>query len=90
MAPTAAPIDREAFLARLATTAYQVALKHGIRGSFAELETEECPFDPPPPTAYRRGAVWLEPVLTAKVELTEFTNDGYVRQSSFIDLIEPT
>ena len=54
---------------------------------FAELETEECPFDPPPPTAYRRGAVWVEPVLTAKVELTEFTNDGYVRQASFIDLV---
>jgi bifunctional non-homologous end joining protein LigD len=54
---------------------------------FAELETDECPFDPPPPTAYRRGAVWLEPVLTAKVELTEFTNEGYVRQASFIDLV---
>jgi bifunctional non-homologous end joining protein LigD len=54
---------------------------------FAELATEECPFDPPPPTAYRRGAVWLEPVLKAKVELTEFTNEGYVRQASFIDLV---
>ena len=32
--------DREAFLARLTTTAYQVALRHGIRGSFAELELE--------------------------------------------------
>ena len=30
--------DREAFLARLTTTAYQVALRHGIKGSFAELE----------------------------------------------------
>ena len=33
-------LDREAFLARLATTAYQVALRHGIRGSFAELELD--------------------------------------------------
>jgi hypothetical protein len=32
--------DREAFLARLATTAYEVALRHGIRGSFAELELD--------------------------------------------------
>lgn len=32
--------DREAFVARLATTAYQVALRHGIRGSFAELELD--------------------------------------------------
>jgi hypothetical protein len=37
----AAPVlDREAFLARLATTAYQVALRHGIRGSFADLELD--------------------------------------------------
>ena len=33
-------IDREAFLARLATTAYQVALRHGIKGSFAALELD--------------------------------------------------
>jgi len=33
-------LDREAFLARLTTTAYQVALRHGIKGSFAELELE--------------------------------------------------
>jgi hypothetical protein len=33
-------LDREAFLARLATTAYQVALRHGIRGSFVELELD--------------------------------------------------
>jgi hypothetical protein len=32
--------DRESFLARLATTAYQVALRHGIKGSFAELELD--------------------------------------------------
>jgi hypothetical protein len=33
-------LDREAFVARLATTAYQVALRHGIKGSFAELELD--------------------------------------------------
>ena len=36
----AAVLDREAFVARLATTAYQVALRHGIRGSFVELELD--------------------------------------------------
>ncbi len=60
-----------------------------LKARFDGLRRDTCPFDPPPPTAYRRGAVWLEPVLSARVELTEFTNDGYVRQSSFIDLIEP-
>jgi bifunctional non-homologous end joining protein LigD len=52
------------------------------------LRTPVCPFDPLPPTAYRRGATWVEPELRARVEITEFTNDGYVRQASFIDLIE--
>jgi hypothetical protein len=32
--------DREAVLAQLATTAYQVALRHGFKGSFADLELE--------------------------------------------------
>lgn len=31
-------IGREAYLARLTTAAYEAALRHGIRGSFADLE----------------------------------------------------
>jgi bifunctional non-homologous end joining protein LigD len=54
-----------------------------------ELQTKECPFEPPPPTAYRRGATWVRPVLTASVEITEFTNEGYVRQASFLELVDP-
>jgi bifunctional non-homologous end joining protein LigD len=53
-----------------------------------DLRTDTCPFDPPPPTAYRRGATWVEPKLRATVEITEFTNDGYVRQASFVDLVD--
>jgi bifunctional non-homologous end joining protein LigD len=53
-----------------------------------ELRIVGCPFDPLPPTAYRRGATWVEPVLRANIEITEFTNDGYVRQASFLDLID--
>jgi bifunctional non-homologous end joining protein LigD len=52
-----------------------------------ELRTGRCPFEPPPPASYRRGAVWVEPVLVARVEIAEFTNEGYVRQASFIDLV---
>jgi len=40
MTATPPSIDREAFLARLTTTAYQVALRHGIKGSFADLELD--------------------------------------------------
>jgi bifunctional non-homologous end joining protein LigD len=57
-----------------------------LSARLAALRIDVCPFDPPPPTAYRRGAVWVEPVLTAVVEITEFTNEGYVRQASFVEL----
>ena len=57
-------------------------------GALRALRTDECPFDPPPPTAYRRGATWVRPTLRAIVEITEFTNEGYVRQASFIDLVD--
>lgn len=53
-----------------------------------ELATPTCPFDPPPPAAYRRGATWVRPELRAIVEISEFTNDGLVRHSSFVDLAE--
>jgi len=51
-----------------------------------DLRTIECPFDPPPPTSYRKGATWVRPELSAVVEITEFTNEGYVRQAAFIRL----
>jgi bifunctional non-homologous end joining protein LigD len=53
-----------------------------------ELQQRECPFDPPPPVAYRRGATWVRPELRAIVEISEFTNDGLVRHSSFVDLVD--
>ena len=52
-----------------------------------QLAIKECPFDPPPPTAYRKGATWIRPELQALVEITEFTNDGLVRQASFLELV---
>jgi bifunctional non-homologous end joining protein LigD len=79
--------DRLAFAGGVGTGFTQQRLEE-LKARFDALRTDECPFDPPPPTAYRRGAVWLRPELTAHVELTEFTNEGFVRQSSFIGLVE--
>ena len=53
-----------------------------------ELTQRDCPFQPPPPASYRRGATWVRPELRAIVEISEFTNDGLVRHSSFVDLVE--
>jgi bifunctional non-homologous end joining protein LigD len=49
------------------------------------IETDSCPFVTLPPTKHRRGAHWVEPTLTAVVEIAEFTNDGFVRHASFIE-----
>ena len=40
MLATIRETDREAFLARLTTTAYQVVLRRGFKGSFADLELD--------------------------------------------------
>jgi len=52
------------------------------------LRTDTCPFIELPPREYSRYATWVRPDLRARLEITEFTNEGYVRQSSFIELIE--
>jgi len=52
------------------------------------LRTDQCPFSTRPPREYSRDATWVRPELRATLEITEFTNEGYVRQSSFLGLIE--
>ena len=46
---------------------------------------------PLPPREYSRDAIWVRPELRAIVEIAEFTNEGYVRHSSFIrsDRVRP-
>lgn len=52
------------------------------------LRSDTCPFLSLPPREYSREAIWVRPELRATVEIAEFTNDGYVRHSSFIALVE--
>lgn len=56
--------------------------------SLRDIAIDECPFHTPPPPNYRRTATWVEPVLSATIEMTEFTNDGLVRHASFIELVD--
>jgi bifunctional non-homologous end joining protein LigD len=51
-----------------------------------EIAVDDCPFDPPPPASVRRSATWVEPILRARIEIAEFTNDGLVRHASFVGL----
>lgn len=57
-----------------------------LTGRLRALEIDDCPFATLPPPKYRRGALWVEPALTATVEIAEFTNDGLVRHASFVTL----
>jgi len=54
------------------------------------LRTDTCPFTPTPPREYSRNSTWVEPVLVAQIQLTEFTNEGYVRHASFLGMKERT
>jgi bifunctional non-homologous end joining protein LigD len=67
-------------------TGFNQATLESLTAGMRALRTDDCPFDPPPPSAYRRTATWLEPTLRATVEIAEFTNDGLVRHASFIAL----
>lgn len=58
-----------------------------LSGRLRSLTTDTCPFTELPPPSYRRNATWVEPVLRATVEITELTNEGYVRHASFVDLV---
>jgi bifunctional non-homologous end joining protein LigD len=59
-----------------------------LTGRLRALRSSVCPFAPEPPAEYRRSATWVEPVLTATVEIAEFTNDGLVRHASFVELTD--
>jgi bifunctional non-homologous end joining protein LigD len=65
-------------------TGFNQATLAALRTELDGLATNDCPFDPPPPPAYRRNAVWVRPELVATVEIAEFTNDGLVRHASFV------
>ena len=59
-----------------------------LTARLSALRSKTCPFITLPPREYSRDAIWVRPELRATVEIAEFTNEGYVRHSSFTGLIE--
>lgn len=69
-------------------TGFDQATLEMLRSRLRALRTDTCPFDPPPPREYLRDRpTWVKPELTAEIELSEFTNIGLVRQSSYVRLL---
>jgi len=69
---------------------FTAATRRRLRERLAALETELCPFDPPPPKDYRgrwggelRNVVWVRPELVIRAELGGWSRDGIVRQAAF-------
>jgi bifunctional non-homologous end joining protein LigD len=55
-----------------------------LTAALSALEADVCPFDPPPPRSYLRGARWVRPELVVEVAFAEWTAEGLVRQASYL------
>ena len=62
-------------------TGFDQPTLESLTAALRDLRTSQCPFDPPPPPAVQRTATWVDPVLSAEIEIAEFTNDGLVRHA---------
>lgn len=69
-------------------TGFTQATLESLRTRFAELVTEQCPFNSRPQRSAAPGATWITPELRATIEIAEFTNDGHVRHASFVGLVD--
>jgi bifunctional non-homologous end joining protein LigD len=66
-------------------TGFDAELLTSLGATLERLETRESPFEAVP-RAIARGARWVTPTLVAEIAFAEFTQDGLVRQGSFLGL----
>lgn len=67
-------------------TGFTQNVLESITSRLRTITIDTCPFVTLPPSRHRNGAHWVEPRLTALVEIAEFTNEGFVRHASFLEL----
>jgi bifunctional non-homologous end joining protein LigD len=77
--------DRLRFAGGVGTGFDQPTLR-SLSERLRDIVVDGCPFDPPPPASVVRTATWVDPILRARIEIAEFTNDGLVRHASFVGL----
>ncbi|HET6954241.1 MAG TPA: non-homologous end-joining DNA ligase [Acidimicrobiales bacterium] len=50
----------------------------------AGLDSDTCPFVPPPPALHRKGAHWVRPEVVVEVEYGEWTAEGRLRHPVYL------
>jgi len=56
----------------------------GLGARFEALAVDDCPFEPPPPRPFSRGATWVEPLTVVEVAFAEWTPEGRLRHPSYL------
>ncbi len=59
-----------------------------LRARLDALVVDACPLAVVPSARLTGPAIWVQPSLTAVVDIAEFTNDGHVRHAVFVSLSE--
>jgi bifunctional non-homologous end joining protein LigD len=67
-------------------TGFTDATLRDLMARLGPLATDDCPFDPRPPTAITRTAHWVRPELVAEVEFAHWTGDGRLRHPAHLGL----
>jgi len=64
-------------------TGFSAATLASLGRRLEPLRRDDPPFATPVPREHARSAVWVDPVLVAEVEYTEWTRDGRLRHPSY-------
>jgi bifunctional non-homologous end joining protein LigD len=69
-------------------TGFDDAMLARLARRLAALRRKNSPFEEDPPREVARETTWVQPVLAAQVAFAERTDDGLLRQASFLGLRE--
>lgn len=82
---TEAP-DRPLRYAGRVGTGFTGAMLGHLKGLFAPLATDTCPFTPAPPRLRARDAHWVRPELVAEIGFGNWTDEGLLRHPVYLGL----
>lgn len=60
---------------------------HALSAALRQLVIDHCPLERVPPVRQTGDAVWVQPSLSAEVDIAEFTNEGLVRHAVFVSVV---